>query len=36
MQQIGDWLKILGMSDYAERFAENDIDSALTRLSLAL
>src|SRR6516164_2760444 len=26
MQQIGNWLKKLGMSEYAERFAENDID----------
>ena len=26
MQQIADWLKSLGMSEYAERFAENAID----------
>src|SRR6202140_3440609 len=26
MQQIADWLKNLGMSEYAERFAENHID----------
>jgi hypothetical protein len=26
MQQIADWLKNLGMAEYAERFAENDID----------
>jgi len=26
MQQITDWLKELGMSEYAERFAENKID----------
>ncbi len=26
MQQIGDWLKKLGLSEYAERFAENRID----------
>jgi hypothetical protein len=26
MQQIADWLKTLGMSEYAERFAENKID----------
>ena len=25
MQQIADWLKQLGMSEYAERFAENGI-----------
>lgn len=26
MQQIADWLKKLGMSEYAERFAESRID----------
>ena len=26
MQQIGDWLEKLGMSEYAERFGENRID----------
>jgi class 3 adenylate cyclase/tetratricopeptide (TPR) repeat protein len=26
MQQIADWLKNLGMFEYAQRFAENDID----------
>jgi class 3 adenylate cyclase len=26
MQQIADWLNTLGMSEYAERFAENRID----------
>jgi class 3 adenylate cyclase/tetratricopeptide (TPR) repeat protein len=26
MEQIADWLKKLGMSEYAARFAENDID----------
>ena len=26
MQQISDWLKQLGMSEYAQRFADNDID----------
>ena len=26
MQQIADWLKTLGMSEYAARFAENDIN----------
>src|SRR5579863_7606173 len=29
MQQIVDWLKKLGMSGYAERFAENDIDFSI-------
>ncbi|MET0943704.1 MAG: adenylate/guanylate cyclase domain-containing protein, partial [Mesorhizobium sp.] len=29
MQQITDWLKKLGMSEYAQRFAENDIDMAV-------
>ena len=26
MQQIADWLEKLGMSEYTQRFAENDID----------
>ena len=26
MKQIADWLAELGMSEYAEQFAENDID----------
>ena len=26
MQQIAEWLETLGMSEYAQRFAENDID----------
>ena len=26
MQQIADWLKNLGMSEYAQCFAENEID----------
>ena len=26
MQQIAEWLEKLGMSEYAERFASNDID----------
>ena len=29
MQQIADWLEKLGMPEYAERFAENDIDFAI-------
>src|SRR5262249_20779110 len=29
MQQIADWLEKLGMSQYAQRFAENDIDMAV-------
>jgi len=29
MQQIADWLIKLGMSEYAQRFAENDIDIAV-------
>ena len=28
MQPIADWLKKLGMSEYAQRFAENGIDLA--------
>jgi class 3 adenylate cyclase len=31
MQQIADWLKMLGMSEYAERFAESDIDTFVLR-----
>ncbi len=31
MQQIADWLKKLGMSEYAERFAENDVDTSILR-----
>jgi SAM domain (Sterile alpha motif) len=26
MQEVADWLNGLGMSEYAPRFAENDID----------
>jgi hypothetical protein len=26
MQEISDWLKKLGMSEYPHRFADNDID----------
>ena len=34
MQQVADWLEKLGLVQYAERFAENDIDFALfTRLT---
>ena len=34
MQQIADWLDKLGMSEYAQRFAENDVDiSVLPHLS---
>jgi class 3 adenylate cyclase len=31
MLQIADWLKTLGMSEYAERFAESDIDTSVLR-----
>ena len=31
MQQIADWLKTLGMSEYAERFIESDIDTSVLR-----
>src|ERR1700731_3906644 len=31
MQQIVDWLEKLGMSEYAERFAENRIDFSVLR-----
>jgi len=34
MQEIADWLRKLGMSEYAQRFAENGIDvSALRHLT---
>lgn len=45
MQQIADWLKKLGMAEYAGRFAENDIafdilpdltDQDLEKLGLSL
>jgi hypothetical protein len=29
MQQIAEWLEKLGISEYAQRFAENDIDSSV-------
>jgi len=31
MQQIAEWLEKLGMPEYAQRFAENDIDTAVLR-----
>jgi class 3 adenylate cyclase/predicted ATPase len=31
MQQIADWLNTLGMSEYAERFAESDVDTSVLR-----
>jgi class 3 adenylate cyclase/predicted ATPase len=31
MQEIADWLKTLGMSEYAERFAQDDIDTSVLR-----
>jgi SAM domain (Sterile alpha motif) len=31
MQQIADWLKELGMSEYAQCFAENKIDVSVLR-----
>src|SRR6516165_1565179 len=31
MQQISDWLEQLGMSEYAQRFAENRIDFSVLR-----
>ena len=31
MQQIADWLKELGMLEYAERFLDNDIDTSVLR-----
>ena len=31
MQQIAEWLEKLGMSEYAQRFAENEIDVSVLR-----
>ena len=31
MQEIAEWRKTLGMSEYAERFAESDIDTSVLR-----
>ena len=31
MQQIAEWLKKLGMSEYADRFAKNDVDTSVLR-----
>jgi hypothetical protein len=31
MQQIADWLEKLGMSEYAELFADNKIDVSVLR-----
>ena len=31
MQQVADWLKKLGLSEYAARFAENGIDVSVLR-----
>ncbi len=31
MQEIADWLKKLGLSEYAQRFMDNDIDIAVLR-----
>ena len=31
MQQIADWLEKLGLSEYAQRFAENAIDLSVIR-----
>src|SRR5260370_895001 len=31
MQQIADWLNALGLGQYAQRFAENDIDPSVLR-----
>jgi SAM domain (Sterile alpha motif) len=30
-KEISDWLESLGMSEYVQRFAENDIDTAVLR-----
>jgi SAM domain (Sterile alpha motif) len=34
MPQISDWLEKLGMSDYAQRFTENDFDIAMSDVGM--
>src|SRR6476620_9136074 len=29
MQHVADWLEKLGMAEYAQRFAENDVDASV-------
>ena len=37
MRQVAEWLEKLGMSEYAQRFAENDVDiSVLAQVSSPL
>ena len=31
MQQIADWLEKLGMSEYAQRFVESEVDTSVLR-----
>jgi len=31
MQQVADWLNTLGLGQYAQRFAENDIEPGVLR-----
>jgi hypothetical protein len=31
MQQVPDWLQKLGLGQYAQRFADNDIDFSILR-----
>jgi hypothetical protein len=31
MQQIAEWLETLGLSEYARRFADNDVDTSVLR-----
>jgi hypothetical protein len=35
MQQVADWLEKLGLGQYAQRFAENDISFAILRQAVA-
>jgi hypothetical protein len=34
MQEIADWLEKLGMSEYAQRFAENAIDFSVPQIKI--
>jgi hypothetical protein len=31
MQRVADWLNALGLGQYAQRFAENDVDASVLR-----
>ena len=33
MQQVADWLEKVGLGQYAQRFAENDISFSVSRIN---